>query len=154
MAKDFAQWPAENERPFLMSDTIFESVAAQRAAARAAGLPVDDLRSRNCRRTGQASLILHGDNDASAPLPLTEVKTPKLIKGSKLVVYDSLRRNAGKPPRAGSSARRDLSHIVRACTSGRFVLAIAAGSVLRSLIPNKPLMACADPSVRSGQERL
>jgi hypothetical protein len=32
--------------------------------------------------------ILHGDNDARASLPLTGVTTAKLIKGSKLVVYE------------------------------------------------------------------
>jgi pimeloyl-ACP methyl ester carboxylesterase len=54
-----------------------------------------------CRRTISAAdtrselaeldlptLILQGDKDASAPLPLTGVKTAKLIRGSKLVVYE------------------------------------------------------------------
>ena len=34
------------------------------------------------------TLIVQGDQDASAPLPLTGAKTAKLIKGSKLVVYE------------------------------------------------------------------
>jgi pimeloyl-ACP methyl ester carboxylesterase len=36
------------------------------------------------------TLILRGDKDASAPLPLTGVKTQKLIKGSRLVVYEGV----------------------------------------------------------------
>ena len=30
---------------------------------------------------------MHGDKDASAPLPLTGAKTAKLIRGSRLNVY-------------------------------------------------------------------
>jgi pimeloyl-ACP methyl ester carboxylesterase len=32
-------------------------------------------------------LIVHGDRDASAPLPLTEARTARLIANSKLIVY-------------------------------------------------------------------
>lgn len=34
------------------------------------------------------TLIVHGDKDASAPLALTGTKTAKLIKGSKLRIYE------------------------------------------------------------------
>jgi non-heme chloroperoxidase len=37
------------------------------------------------------TLILHGSEDASAPLPPTGAKTAKLIKGSRLVVYEGAR---------------------------------------------------------------
>jgi non-heme chloroperoxidase len=33
------------------------------------------------------TLIIHGDKDASAPLPLTGAKTARLITNSKLTVY-------------------------------------------------------------------
>jgi pimeloyl-ACP methyl ester carboxylesterase len=46
-----------------------------------------DLRAA-AARIDRPTLILHGDKDASAPLPLTGAKTAKLIKGSKLIVYE------------------------------------------------------------------
>jgi non-heme chloroperoxidase len=97
MARDFAKWLAENERPFLMPDTIAETRAWLKAMMLSVPLPA----LLACRRTIATAdmraelatlelptLILQGDNDASAPLPLTGVKTAKLIRGSRLVVYE------------------------------------------------------------------
>jgi non-heme chloroperoxidase len=97
VAKDFAKWIAENEAPFVMPDTIPETRTWIKAMMLSLPLPV----ALACRRTISTAdtrselakldlptLILQGNKDASAPLPLTGVKTAKLIKGSRLVVYD------------------------------------------------------------------
>jgi non-heme chloroperoxidase len=97
IAKDFAKWLAENEPPFVVPDTVPETRAWIKAMMLGVPLPV----LLACRRTISAAdtradlarldlptLILQGNRDASAPLPLTGAKTAKLIKGSKLVVYD------------------------------------------------------------------
>jgi non-heme chloroperoxidase len=97
IAKDFAKWIAENEPPFVMPDTIPETRAWIKAMMLSAPLPA----LLACRRTIAATdtrvelarldlptLIIQGNKDASAPLPLTGVKTAKLIKASRLVVYE------------------------------------------------------------------
>jgi non-heme chloroperoxidase len=97
IAKDFAKWMAENEPPFVMPDTIPETRTWLKGMMLSVPLPA----LLACRRTISAAdtrtelakldlptLILQGDKDASAPLPLTGVKTAKLIKDSKLVVYE------------------------------------------------------------------
>jgi non-heme chloroperoxidase len=97
IAKDFAKWIAENEGPFMMPDTIPETRAWIKAMMLSGPLPA----LLACRRTIAATdtraelarldlptLILQGNKDASAPLPLTGMKTAKLIKGSRLVVYE------------------------------------------------------------------
>lgn len=95
--KDFAKWIADNEAPFFVQETIPETRDWIKAMMLSVSLPI----ALECRRTiGMTdtrkdlaqlrvpTLILHGDKDASAPLPLTGVKTQKLIKGSNLVVYE------------------------------------------------------------------
>ncbi len=46
----------------------------------------DDLRDE-LRRIELPTLVVHGDHDASAPLPLTGSRTAELIDGAELVVY-------------------------------------------------------------------
>ena len=97
IAKDFAKWIAENEPPFVMPDTVPETRAWIKAMMLSASLPA----LLACRRTIAATdtraelarldlptLVLQGNKDASAPLPLTGVKTAKLITGSRLLVYE------------------------------------------------------------------
>lgn len=97
IAKDFAKWVADNEAPFFMPDTIPETRAWIRAMMLSLPLPA----GLACRRTIASAdtraelakldlptLVLQGNKDASAPLALTGVKTAKLIKGSRLLVYE------------------------------------------------------------------
>jgi len=62
------------------------SVPLPVALACRATLAFSDLRDA-CRAIDRPTLIVHGDKDASAPLPLTGAKTTKLIRGSRLNVY-------------------------------------------------------------------
>lgn len=97
LAGDFAGWIAANEAPFFMPDTSAETRMWIKAMMLDVPLPV----ALACRRTIAAAdtradlakldipaLIVQGDKDASAPLPLTGVKTAKLLKGSRLAVYE------------------------------------------------------------------
>ncbi len=96
IAKDFPKWVAENEDPFFTSDTIPETRSWIKNMMLSVSLPV----ALACRRTiaeadtrgdlgmiDTPTLILHGDADASAPLPITGLKTAKLIGNSRLIVY-------------------------------------------------------------------
>jgi len=97
VARDFAKWIAANEAPFFLPETPEITRTWIREMMLSVPLPV----ALACRRTNsladlraaaskvdRPTLILHGDKDASAPLPLTGAKTAKLIKGSRLVVYE------------------------------------------------------------------
>lgn len=97
IAMDFAKWMAGNEAPFFVPETIAET----RNWIKAMMLSVPLAIALECRRAISAAdtrkdlaqlnmptLIVHGDKDASAPLPLTGAKTAKLVKGSRLVVYE------------------------------------------------------------------
>ncbi|WP_426418448.1 alpha/beta fold hydrolase [Bradyrhizobium genosp. A] len=97
VARDFAKWIAANEAPFFTPDTPEITRAWIREMMLSVPLPVAlacrkmmafaDLRAA-AAKIDRPTLILHGDKDASAPLPLTGAKTAKLIKGSKLIVYE------------------------------------------------------------------
>ncbi|WFU84914.1 alpha/beta hydrolase [Bradyrhizobium sp. CIAT3101] len=97
VARDFAKWIAANEAPFFLPDTpeitrtwireMMLSVPLPVALACRKTISFADLRAA-AARIDRPTLILHGDKDASAPLPLTGAKTAKLIKGSKLIVYE------------------------------------------------------------------
>ncbi|SFO23980.1 Pimeloyl-ACP methyl ester carboxylesterase [Bradyrhizobium sp. Ghvi] len=97
VARDFAEWIAANESPFFLPETPEITRTWIRQMMLRVPLPValacrktisfSDLRSA-AARIDLPTLILHGDKDASAPLPLTGAKTAKLIKGSKLIVYE------------------------------------------------------------------
>lgn len=97
VARDFAKWIAANEAPFFTPDTpeitrtwireMMLSVPLPVALACRKAMALADLRAA-AAKIDRPTLILHGDKDASAPLPLTGAKTAKLIKGSKLIVYE------------------------------------------------------------------
>ncbi|MDN3273077.1 alpha/beta hydrolase [Frankia sp. RB7] len=97
VARDFAKWIAANEAPFFTPDTPEITRTWIREMMLSVPLPVAlacrkttafaDLRAA-AAKIDRPTLILHGDKDASAPLPLTGAKTAKLIKGSKLIIYE------------------------------------------------------------------
>ncbi|MBR0697556.1 alpha/beta fold hydrolase [Bradyrhizobium lablabi] len=97
IARDFPKWIAANEPPFFMHDTPEITRAWIREMILSVPLPV----ALACRKTTAfadlraaaggfdlPTLIVQGDKDASAPLALTGTKTAKLIKGSKLTIYE------------------------------------------------------------------
>ena len=97
MARDFARWIAANEAPFFTADTPEITRTWIREMMLSVPLPV----ALACRKTiafadlrqaaaaiDRPTLIVHGDKDASTPLPLTGAKTARLIRGSKLIVYE------------------------------------------------------------------
>jgi len=96
VAKDFPKWIAENEEPFFTPDTPAEtrawiksmmlSVSAPVALACSKSIAAADLRA-DLGRITCPTLIVHGDRDASAPLPITGARTARLIANSRLVVY-------------------------------------------------------------------
>jgi pimeloyl-ACP methyl ester carboxylesterase len=96
IARDYPQWLAANEAPFFTPDTpaitrdwikaMMLSVPLPVALACRATISAADLRSA-LARIDCPTLIVHGDKDASAPLPLTGARTAKLIPGSRLKVY-------------------------------------------------------------------
>jgi non-heme chloroperoxidase len=94
---DFPKWVFENEGPFFTEATLAETRNWIKAMMLSVTLPI----ALECRRTiGVAdtrpdlaalnvpTLIVQGDKDASAPLPLTGVRTQELISGSRLIVYE------------------------------------------------------------------
>lgn len=97
VARDFVKWIAANEAPFFMPETpeitrswirqMMLSVPLPVAMACRKSMAFADLRAA-AAKIDRPTLILQGDKDASAPLPLTGAKTAKLIKGSKLIVYE------------------------------------------------------------------
>jgi len=97
MARDFARWIAANEAPFFTADTPEITRTWIREMMLSVPLPV----ALACRKTiafadlrkatagiDRPTLIVHGDKDASTPLPLTGARTARLIRGSKLIVYE------------------------------------------------------------------
>lgn len=97
IAQDFPKWMGENEAPFFMPDTSEATRAWIREMMLSVPLPVAlacretissaDLRTA-ARGIDRPTLIVHGDKDASAPMELTGAKTAKLIRGSKLAIYE------------------------------------------------------------------
>jgi non-heme chloroperoxidase len=101
--RDFARWIEENEGPYIgeglpgcsvsqllrdwtksdmLATTLQAAVQFQRAAVQT------DFREE-LTIISVPTLIIHGDADASAPLPLTGVPTAALIPNSRLNVYEN-----------------------------------------------------------------
>lgn len=96
VAENFPRWVQENEAPFFVPETDFETRAWIKAMMLSVPLPVAIAFRRDSGRTDfradlrqirVPTLILHGDRDASAPLALTGIRTAELIEGSRLEVY-------------------------------------------------------------------
>jgi non-heme chloroperoxidase len=98
IAKNFPEWVRDNEAPFFTAETDSETRAWIKAMMLGVSVPVavtfqqlagkTDFRP-DLKRIELPTLVLHGDSDASAPLPLTGAKTAGLIRGSKLIVYEN-----------------------------------------------------------------
>ncbi|MGY3535509.1 alpha/beta fold hydrolase [Bradyrhizobium sp. USDA 4452] len=97
IAQDFPKWIGENEAPFFTPDTSEVTRAWIKQMMLSVPLPValacrQTISSADLRAAAKAidrpTLIVHGDQDASAPLALTGAKTASLISGSRLVVYE------------------------------------------------------------------
>jgi non-heme chloroperoxidase len=98
IAKNFPEWVRDNEAPFFTAETDSETRAWIKAMMLGVSVPVavtfqqlagkTDFRP-DLKRIELPTLVLHGDNDASAPLPLTGAKTAGLIRGSRLIVYEN-----------------------------------------------------------------
>jgi non-heme chloroperoxidase len=98
IAKNFPEWVRDNEAPFFTAETDSETRAWIKAMMLGVSMPVavtfqqlagkTDFRP-DLKKIELPTLVLHGDNDASAPLPLTGAKTAGLIRGSKLIVYEN-----------------------------------------------------------------
>jgi non-heme chloroperoxidase len=98
IAKNFPAWVRDNEPPFFTAETDSETRAWVKAMMLGVSVPVavtfqklagkTDFRP-DLKRIELPALVLHGDQDASAPLPLTGAKTADLIRGSKLIVYEN-----------------------------------------------------------------
>ena len=96
IARDYPRWVAENEEPFFTPDTPQEtrtwiktmmlSISLPVALACSKTISAADLRE-DVRRIACPTLIVHGDKDASAPLPVTGARTARMIANSKLIVY-------------------------------------------------------------------
>jgi non-heme chloroperoxidase len=97
IAADFPNWVADNEAPFFTPETTSETRNWIKAMMLGVSLPVAlacrstissaDLRAA-VQRIDRPTLVVHGDKDASAPLPITGVKTARMIPESKLVVIE------------------------------------------------------------------
>lgn len=95
--QDFPKWLVENARPFVMPDTPQAAIdwfmAMMRETSLQAAIELNreltdaDFRAE-MRDIDLPTLILHGTNDASAPLELTGRRCAQLIKGSELKIYD------------------------------------------------------------------
>lgn len=97
LARDFPRWIAANAKPFFTPETSAElidwgkqlmlrtSLHAVVECARA--LAETDFRA-DLARCDVPSLVIHGDRDLSAPLPLTGRRTAELLPNARLVVYE------------------------------------------------------------------
>jgi pimeloyl-ACP methyl ester carboxylesterase len=98
IAHDFPTWVGDNEKPFFTADTGAEMRAWIKAMMLSVPLPIAyalresaglaDFRD-DVRAIRQPTLIVHGDQDASAPLELTGARTAKLLSDGKLVVFEN-----------------------------------------------------------------
>lgn len=96
-ARDFPKWLADNARPFVLPDTSQTLLdwalgLMMQASLRAVfechqAILESDFRSE-LQRVGVPALVIHGDNDVSAPLELTGRRTADLIPGAELKVYE------------------------------------------------------------------
>jgi pimeloyl-ACP methyl ester carboxylesterase len=95
--RDFPKWLADNAGPFFRPETSPEMIQwglkmGMRASLKAVidcnrAVTETDFRAELTKITMPA-LIIHGDQDVSAPLELTGRKTAQLIPGGRLKVYE------------------------------------------------------------------
>jgi pimeloyl-ACP methyl ester carboxylesterase len=95
--KDFPGWIDENTAPFFVPESspamarwvsgLLMRFPARLAIACNEAMTMTDFRDE-LRRISVPTLVIHGDRDASAPLPLTGKPTAELIPGCRLEVYE------------------------------------------------------------------
>jgi pimeloyl-ACP methyl ester carboxylesterase len=94
---DFPKWVADNGPPFVVPETSPEMRAWIAGMMSLTPLPVliecnramvaTDFRAE-LKKIAVPTLLIHGDRDASAPLPLTGQRTAALIPGVAFKVYE------------------------------------------------------------------
>jgi pimeloyl-ACP methyl ester carboxylesterase len=97
LLRDFPKWLADNARPFVTAETSPEMMEWLMGLMRQCSMKA----LIECNRSGTSTdfraelprirlptLVIHGDQDVSAPLELTGRRTAQLIPGSRLVVYE------------------------------------------------------------------
>lgn len=98
IAKNFPEWVRDNEQPFFIAETDSETRTWIKAMMLGVPLSIAITFRHSSGRTDFRSdletieipaLVLHGDHDASAPIALTGVKTVRLLRNGKLVVYEN-----------------------------------------------------------------
>lgn len=96
IALDFPTWIEANTRPFFIPETSPATIAWGKALMqRTSLLAAVELARANAEtdfradvaRIGVPTLVIHGDRDVSAPLPITGEPTAALIPGARLIVY-------------------------------------------------------------------
>jgi len=95
--RDYAQWLADNERPFFMPDTPQPIMDWGRGLMMQCSLKAviecnkamveTDFRAE-LRGLSVPCLVIQGDRDASAPLPVTGARAARLIPGGRLKIYE------------------------------------------------------------------
>lgn len=93
---DFPRWLDDNAAPFVTPQTSAAMIAWIKSIMLTCSLQAliecnkamveTDFR-RELTRIAVPCLVIHGDRDASAPLPLTGQRTAALIPGARLMVY-------------------------------------------------------------------
>ena len=94
---DFPKWIADNTAPFFTKDTsnamqvwatsMMERMSLPIAVACNRSMVDTDFRA-DLRDVTTPTLLIHGDADASAPLPLTGARTAKLMPNCTFKVYE------------------------------------------------------------------
>ena len=94
---DFPKWVADNERPFVTAETSDAMVEWLRQMMLSCPLHIalecnrmlveTDFRD-DCAGVDRPTLLIHGDRDVSAPLPLTGMRAADLIPRANLHVYE------------------------------------------------------------------
>lgn len=97
IARDYPKWVGDNEAPFFTPETGPETRAWIKAMMLGVPAPIAVAFREEAGRTDYSgdlakidipTMIVHGDRDASAPLPITGERTARAIVGAKLVVYE------------------------------------------------------------------
>lgn len=95
--RDFPKWIDENTDPFVTPQTsagiktwlkdMMTSCSMKAVIECNKAMVSTDFRP-DLAKIKVPTLVIHGDKDASAPLPLTGKRTAELVPGAKLVVYE------------------------------------------------------------------
>lgn len=95
--QDFPHWIAANQRPFVTGETSAAMIEWLTLMMYGCPLPValacnrtlveTDFRP-DCGRVDVPALLIHGDRDASAPLPVTGARAAALIPGCDFRLYE------------------------------------------------------------------